>query len=206
MSQQIVLASGNRGKIAELSSLLAELDIEILSQSDFQVVEAEENALSFVENALLKARNAARQTGLPALADDSGLCVDALNGAPGIYSARFAGPDASDADNNALLLEKLRDETRRSAHFHCALVFVRHADDPAPIICEGLWHGEILDQPRGENGFGYDPLFYIPDLQRCSAELDKAEKNRLSHRGLALAQLLPRLRQELSKAPPSSNE
>ncbi|MBD2857398.1 RdgB/HAM1 family non-canonical purine NTP pyrophosphatase [Spongiibacter sp. KMU-158] len=191
--QTLVLASGNKGKLAELNSLLAEQGFTVRSQSEFDVIEAEENGLSFVENALIKARNAARQTGLPALADDSGLCVDALNGAPGIYSARFAGANASDADNNALLLEKLAAESKRHAHFHCALVMVNHADDPAPIICEGLWHGEILHAPEGENGFGYDPLFYVPSLNCSSAALNKAQKNAISHRGLALQQFIQRL-------------
>lgn len=193
MSSTLVLASGNVGKLAELNTLLAERDIAVRSQAEFNVLEAEENGLSFVENALIKARNAARQTGLPALADDSGLCVDALGGAPGIYSARYAGPNASDADNNQKLLAALEGQQHRDAHFHCALVLVRHADDPAPIICEGLWQGQILTAPSGDKGFGYDPLFYIPELGCSSAQLDKAEKNRHSHRGLALSQLLARL-------------
>lgn len=192
----VVLASGNRGKLLELNNLLNGLGIELRSQADFDVVEAEEAGLSFIENAILKARNAARQTGHAALADDSGLCVDALGGAPGIYSARYAGANAQDADNNAKLATALQGETNRHAHFHCALAFVRHADDPAPIVTEGLWQGEILDAPRGTNGFGYDPLFYIANLGLCSAELSKEQKNQLSHRALALAQLLPRLESE----------
>ncbi|CAA0106069.1 dITP/XTP pyrophosphatase [Zhongshania aliphaticivorans] len=192
----VVLASGNRGKLQELNDLLGQLGITLRSQADFDVVEAEENGLSFIENAILKARNAARQSGCPALADDSGLCVDALGGAPGIYSARYAGEHAQDADNNTKLLAALDGETNRNAHFHCALAFVRHADDPAPLLCEGLWQGSILTSPRGNNGFGYDPLFLVNDLDLSSAELNKAQKNQMSHRALALKQLLPRLRAE----------
>jgi len=195
-SNTVVLASGNRGKLAELGNLLADMGITLRSQAEFDVIEADETGLSFIENALLKARNAARQTGFAALADDSGLSVDALGGAPGIYSARYAGEHAQDADNNAKLLNALKNETKRRAHFHCALAFVRHADDPAPIVAEGLWHGDILSAPRGSNGFGYDPLFYIADLNVSSAELSKEQKNKLSHRALALSQLLPRLRAE----------
>ncbi|MFT6551125.1 MAG: XTP/dITP diphosphohydrolase [Zhongshania marina] len=195
-SNTVVLASGNRGKLAELGNLLADMGITLRSQAEFDVIEADETGLSFIENAILKARNAARQTGFAALADDSGLSVDALGGAPGIYSARYAGEHAQDADNNAKLLNALKNETKRRAHFHCALAFVRHADDPTPIVAEGLWHGEILSAPRGSNGFGYDPLFYIADLNLCSAELSKEQKNQLSHRALALSQLLPRLRAE----------
>jgi XTP/dITP diphosphohydrolase len=192
----VVLATGNRGKLLELGQLLEPVGITLRSQADLDVVEAEETGLSFIENAILKARNAARQTGFAALADDSGLCVDALGGAPGIYSARYAGVNASDADNNATLLTALADQSNRSAHFHCALAFVRHADDPAPIVCEGLWQGEILSAPRGSKGFGYDPLFYVAELALCSAELSKAQKNQLSHRALALKLLLPRLHSE----------
>lgn len=192
----VVLASGNRGKLQELNDLLSGLGIELRSQADYQVVEADETGLSFIENAILKARNAARQSGCAALADDSGLCVDALGGAPGIYSARYAGAHANDASNNAKLLAELSGNTNRGAHFHCALAFVRHADDPAPIVCEGLWQGAILAQARGENGFGYDPLFYIAEHAKSSAELSKSEKNKISHRSLALQQLLPRLQAE----------
>lgn len=192
----VVLASGNRGKLTELDNLLAGMGITLRSQAEFDVIEADETGLSFIENAILKARNAARQTGFAALADDSGLSVDTLGGAPGIYSARYAGEHAQDADNNAKLLDALTGETNRRAHFHCALAFVRHADDPAPIVSEGLWYGDILSAPRGSNGFGYDPLFYIADLNLCSAELSKEQKNQLSHRALALSQLLPRLRAE----------
>jgi XTP/dITP diphosphohydrolase len=192
----VVLASGNRGKLQELNDLLSGLGIELRSQADYKVEEAEETGLSFIENAILKARNAARQSGCAALADDSGLCVDALDGAPGIYSARYAGTNADDASNNAKLLLALTGNTQRRAHFHCALAFVRHADDPAPIVCEGQWRGTILEQPRGDNGFGYDPLFFIAELAKSSAELNKAEKNQFSHRALALQQLLPRLHAE----------
>ncbi len=196
MSSKIVVATGNRGKLAEFSQLLGER-FELLSQKDLKVDEAEETGLSFVENALLKARNAAAQTGLPALADDSGLCVNALNGAPGIYSARFAGDGASDTDNNAKLVEKLAGENNRHAHFHCALVFVRHAADPAPIICEGRWPGEIIDTARGGNGFGYDPHFYVAALDKTAAELPPEEKNRLSHRGQAVAAFVERFKEEM---------
>ena len=195
MSSKIVVATGNRGKLAEFSQLLGER-FELLSQKDLKVDEAEETGLSFVENALLKARNAAAQTGLPALADDSGLCVNALNGAPGIYSARYAGDNANDADNNAKLIATLASEQNRRAHFHCALVFVRHAADPAPIICEGRWLGDIIDQPRGDNGFGYDPHFYVADLNKTAAELPPADKNRLSHRGQAVAAFVQRFKEE----------
>ena len=195
MALKLVLASGNPGKLAELSDILADLDAEVLPQSEFDVPDAVEDGLSFVENAIIKARHAARYSGLPALADDSGLCVDALGGAPGIYSARYAGTHGDDEANNRKLLANLVGVDNRRAHFHCALVFVRHENDPAPIICEGLWWGEIVDQPRGDNGFGYDPLFFIPSLGCCSAELPKTQKNSVSHRGQALAQLLTRLQQ-----------
>ncbi len=198
MSLKIVVASGNRGKLAEFSQLLGER-FTLLSQRELKVEEVEETGLSFVENALLKARNAALQTGLPALADDSGLCVDALGGAPGIYSARYAGAGANDADNNAKLIRDLSGIAQRRAHFHCALVFIRHPEDPAPMICEGRWPGEIVDQPRGNNGFGYDPHFYIPELGHCAAELPTEQKNRLSHRGRAVAQLVQRLQSEFPR-------
>ena len=193
---KLVLASGNAGKLKELSSLLAPLGIEVLPQSAFNVSEAEEPHPSFVENAIAKARHAARATGLPALADDSGLCVDVLGGAPGVLSARFAGEPKSDARNNALLLERLAGEPNRRARFYCALVLVRHADDPQPIIACGEWHGEILEATRGHGGFGYDPLFLVPDLGQTAAEIDHELKNVLSHRGKAMRQLLDRLRAE----------
>ena len=195
MSIKIVVATGNRGKLAEFSQLLGER-FELLSQNDLNVDEAEETGLSFIENALLKARNAAAQTGLPALADDSGLCVKALSGAPGIYSARYAGEGANDADNNAKLIDTLAGEQDRRAHFHCALVFVRHAADPAPIVCEGRWPGEIIDSPRGSNGFGYDPHFYVAAVNKTAAELPPDDKNRLSHRGQAVAAFVQRFKEE----------
>jgi len=193
--KQLVLASNNAGKVRELDAMLAPTGFTVHPLSAFTPVQAEETGLSFIENALIKARHAAAASGLPAIADDSGIVVDALDGAPGIYSARFAGPHASDTDNNALLLQKLAGlpASQRHAHYHCALVFVRHANDPAPILCEGLWHGRILDAPRGNGGFGYDPLMYFDALGKTAAELDSATKNRLSHRGQALQALLERL-------------
>ncbi len=190
--QKIVLASGNRGKLKEFQQLLQGCGFEVLPQSDFNVPEAEETGLSFVENAILKARNAATHTGLPAIADDSGLEVDALKGQPGIYSARFAGPEASDADNNRKLLKLLDGvkDSERSARFQCLLVFMRHEHDPVPLVCQGSWEGIILHQPQGDNGFGYDPLFYVPEQQCSSAELAPETKNRISHRGQAMAKLL----------------
>jgi XTP/dITP diphosphohydrolase len=196
--KKIVLASGNHGKLAEFNQLLSSTGWSIFSQADFDVPEAAETGLSFVENAIIKARNAAQHSGLPALADDSGLEVDALNGAPGIYSARFAGTDADDAANNRKLLELIADipDAQRSARFQCVLVFMRHASDPSPLICQGTWEGQLLHAPRGDAGFGYDPLFYIPDLQQTSAELSPSRKNQLSHRGQALVKLLAALREQ----------
>lgn len=190
---RLVLASGNKGKLAELQQMLGE-QVAVLPQSEFLSVEAEETGLTFIENAILKARHAARASGLPALADDSGLAVDALGGAPGIYSARYAG-DAGDAANNSKLLEALRDvpDAERSARFICVLALLRHADDPTPIICLGEWHGRILHSPSGDQGFGYDPLFWVPETNCASAELPAAQKNRLSHRGKAMAQLRKQL-------------
>lgn len=195
MSQikQLVLASNNAGKLAELSAMLAPSHIEVLPQSAFAIEDADETGLSFVENAILKARHAARISGLPALADDSGLAVDALGGAPGIYSARYAGDHGNDAANNAKLLQALSGMDNRRAQFVCALALVRHADDPLPIICEGLWRGQILTAARGDNGFGYDPLFQPDGMTCASAELSKAEKNTVSHRALALKALVARL-------------
>jgi XTP/dITP diphosphohydrolase len=191
-----VLATGNRGKAAELAALLADaqLDIEIVAQSDLGVAAPAETGLTFVENALIKARHAAHLTGLPAIADDSGLAVDALHGEPGVHSARFAGEGATDADNVALLLDRLAAEPPpRRARFHCVLVALRAADDPAPLIATGTWAGEVATAASGNGGFGYDPVFYDPALGRTAAALTKAEKNRVSHRGTALralAQLL----------------
>lgn len=189
----IVLASGNAGKLRELSALLAPLGIEVKPQSAFNVAEADEPHVTFVENALAKARHAARVTGLPALADDSGLCVDALDGAPGVQSARYAGEPKSDIRNNERLLQALAGQTDRRARYVCVLVLVRHADDPQPLIAEGEWHGEILEVPRGDGGFGYDPLFLVPDLEQSVAEIDADLKNTLSHRGAAMRHLLDRL-------------
>lgn len=193
MLDRLVLASNNTKKAAELAALLAPLGISVLPQSDFNVPEADEPHPTFVENALAKARHAAMLTGLPAIADDSGLCVTALGGAPGVMSARFGGDPRSDARNNALLLDRLAGEHDRRAYFYSVVVLVRHADDPRPLIADGEWHGEILEVPRGEGGFGYDPLFYIPELEQTAAELDPPLKNTLSHRGAAMRHLLQRL-------------
>lgn len=195
LMQKLVLASNNAGKLREFGQLLAPLDFEVLPQSAFNVPEADEPYVTFVENALAKARHCARLTGLPALADDSGLCVHALGGAPGVRSARFAGEPKSDARNNAHLIEQLQGMADRSAHYVAVLVFVRHADDPQPLIAEGEWHGEILDAPRGDGGFGYDPLFWLPALNATAAELAPEQKNNLSHRGMALQQLIAKLKQ-----------
>lgn len=197
MTHSIVLATGNAGKVREFASLLEGLGLQARPQSDFAVPEAEETGLSFIENAILKARNAARHTGLPAMADDSGLEVDALNGAPGIYSARYAGLGKGDAANNEKLLEALCDTRweQRTARFQCVIAFLRHAEDPTPLIAQGSWEGFILDEPRGAQGFGYDPLFWVPTHECSSAELDPATKNDLSHRGQAMRALLAQLRQ-----------
>ncbi len=194
--KKLVLASGNAGKLKELAALLAPLGIEVLPQSAFNVSEAEEPHPSFVENAIAKARHAARATGLPALADDSGLCVDALGGAPGVQSARFAGEPKSDQRNNTLLLERLAGHADRRARFYCALALVRHADDPQPLIATGEWRGQILDAPRGSAGFGYDPLFLVAELEQTAAEIPAELKNVLSHRGNAFRQLLDKLSNE----------
>jgi len=186
--KQIVLATGNPGKVREFSDILGTSNLMIRPQSDFGVPDADETGLTFVENALIKARNAATHTGQAAIADDSGLEVDALNGAPGIYSARYAGPQAGSEDNNRKLLHALEGlpEEERTARFICLIVYLRHADDPAPVIAQGTWEGRILTEPVGDNGFGYDPVFYVPSHQCSSAQLDPVEKNRLSHRGLAI--------------------
>lgn len=196
--KQLVLASGNAGKLKELSALLAPLGIEVLPQSAFQVPEAEEPHPSFIENAIAKARHAAHVTGLPALADDSGLCVHILGGAPGVLSARFAGEPKSDQRNNELLVTRLAGQADRRARFYCALALVRHADDPQPLMATGEWHGEILDAPRGSAGFGYDPLFLVSDLEQTAAEIPAELKNVLSHRGKAFRQLLDKLQAELA--------
>lgn len=193
---KVVFASNNAGKTREVAAVLAELELELVPQADFQVTEAEETGLTFVENAILKARNACRQTGLPAIADDSGVEVDALRGAPGVYSARYAGADADDAANNARLLQELAQvpEAERTARYQCIMVYLRHAEDPTPIIAQAAWEGVILREPRGAGGFGYDPLFWLPQSQQTAAEMDLDTKNRLSHRGQALRQLLAALR------------
>lgn len=191
--QQLVLASGNPGKLKELQAMLGE-QVTVLPQSQFVAEEAVEDGLSFVENAIIKARHACRASGLPALADDSGIAVDALAGAPGIYSARYAGA-GGDAANNAKLLQALEGlpPEQRGARFISALVLMMHAEDPTPIICEGVWHGSILHSARGEHGFGYDPLFWVPERDCASAELPAADKNRISHRARAMADLRKRL-------------
>jgi XTP/dITP diphosphohydrolase len=194
--RRLVLASGNRGKLDELRDLLAPAGFELVAQSALGVDDAEETGATFIENALLKARHAARATGLPALADDSGLLVDALAGAPGLHSARYAGEHGNAAANNALLLERLCevDANERGAHFYCVLVLLRNADDPQPLIAEGVWPGRILAAARGAGGFGYDPVFFDPQHGMSAAELDPAVKNRISHRGRAMARLLELLR------------
>ena len=190
--KEIILASSNPGKVREINQLLAGLDLHVQPQTDFGVPDIEETGLTFVENAILKARNAAQHTGLAAIADDSGIEVDALNGAPGIYSARYAGIGANDQANLEKLLTELGDlpEEKRTARFQCLMVYMRHANDPTPLICQGTWEGRILFKPQGENGFGYDPVFYVPTHDCSSAELPADVKNSLSHRGQALRKLL----------------
>jgi XTP/dITP diphosphohydrolase len=196
---KVVLASNNAGKLREFAALLDAAGIELIPQGTLNVPEAEEPYPTFVENALTKARHAAKITGLPALADDSGLCVRALRGAPGVYSARYAqlaGGPKSDAANNARLVEQLQGQADRRAYYFCVLALVRHADDPEPLIAEGRWPGEIIDAPRGAHGFGYDPHFFLPELNATAAELDPAVKNASSHRAIALRKLLARLTEE----------
>lgn len=192
--KKLVMASNNSGKLREFAALLAPLGLEVVPQAALGVSEAEEPHCTFVENALAKARHAAQQTGLPALADDSGICVAALGGAPGVLSARFAGEPKSDERNNAFLLERMAGEADRRAHYVAVLVLVRSADDPQPIIAEGEWHGELLSTPRGTGGFGYDPLFWLPDMEQSAGELDATLKNTVSHRAAACRHLLERLR------------
>lgn len=198
MDKKIVLASGNAGKLREFQQLLANCGFEVLPQSDFKVSNAEETGLTFVENAILKARHACTNTGLPAIADDSGIEVDALNGRPGIYSARYSGLNAKDSDNNVKLLRELAQvpAENRTARYHCVLAFMRHAEDPTPILCHGTWEGVILTEERGNGGFGYDPVFFVPTHNCAAAEMDKAEKNRISHRGKAMAELLEKMRHQ----------
>ena len=192
-ARRIVLASGNAGKLREFRALLAPLAVEVISQAELAIAPADEPHPTFVENALAKARHASAASGLPALADDSGLSCAALDGLPGVRSARFAGPQASDADNNAELVRRLAATQDRRAHYTCVLVALRASDDPEPVIAEARWHGEIVAQPRGENGFGYDPYFWLPQLRCTAAELAPAHKNRISHRALAMAALSQRL-------------
>ncbi|WP_025041438.1 RdgB/HAM1 family non-canonical purine NTP pyrophosphatase [Nitrosospira briensis] len=194
--QKLVIASSNSGKLREIGQLLQPLGIEVLPQSAFNVTESEEPYCTFIENALVKARHASRCTGLPALADDSGICVSALNGKPGILSARYAGEPRSDERNNQKLVDVLTDETDRKAHYYCVIVLLRHPDDPQPLIADGSWHGEIVLRPRGTGGFGYDPYFFLPDLGKTAAELSAEQKNRISHRGKALARLVERISEE----------
>lgn len=194
MTQRLVLASNNAGKLKEFNELLSTVGFSVHAQGEFNVPEAEEPHHTFVENALAKARHAARLTGLPALADDSGVCVSALGNAPGVYSARYAGEPKSDARNSEKLIADLAAHADKSAYYYCVLVFVRHADDPQPVIADGRWNGQIIDTPRGNGGFGYDPYFYIPALDKCVAELAPEEKNKLSHRGQALRALVEKLK------------
>lgn len=194
--QKIVLATNNQGKVNELQNLLANAGFDIVAQSQFNLPDADETGLTFVENAIIKARYAAKLTGLPAIADDSGLVVEALNGEPGIYSARYAGEHGNDESNNQKLLQALQPipQEKRSAYFYCALVFMRHENDPTPIICLGKWNGLILNELKGKGGFGYDPLFYVPELNCTAAELTKEHKSQISHRGQALKQLIKEIK------------
>jgi XTP/dITP diphosphohydrolase len=197
MLKKIVLASGNAGKLREFQYLLVGAGLEVVPQSSFNVSNADETGTTFVENAIIKARHACQQTGLPAIADDSGIEVDALNGRPGVYSARYAGEDANDESNNQKLLQELTGvpTEKRTARYHAVLAYMRHADDPTPILCHGTWEGIILSAPCGTGGFGYDPLFFVPGHNCAAAELDKAEKNRISHRGKAMQELLQKIAQ-----------
>ncbi|HNQ03272.1 MAG TPA: RdgB/HAM1 family non-canonical purine NTP pyrophosphatase [Thiobacillaceae bacterium] len=191
--KKVVIASSNAGKLREIARILEPLGLDAQPQGHFGVPECPEPHVTFIENCIAKARHASAHTGLPALADDSGLCVDALNGAPGVYSARYAGDPRSDARNNHKLVEALRGEANRKAHYYCVMVYVRYPDDPQPLIGEGRWHGEIIDSPRGDGGFGYDPYFLVPEFGKTGAELDMDSKNRLSHRGQALRELAGKL-------------
>lgn len=194
--QKIVLATNNQGKVNELQTLLADAGFDVIAQNSFNVPDIEETGLTFIENAILKARHTAKVTQLPAIADDSGLVVQALNGQPGIYSARYAGEHGNDKSNNEKLLLELKDvpKEKRTAYFYCALAFMRHENDPTPIICLGKWNGLIMNEPHGSGGFGYDPLFYIPELNCSAAELTKEHKSQISHRGLALKQLIAKIK------------
>lgn len=193
--RKVVLASGNPGKLKELRSLLADFDREVVPQSVFDLETPEETGLSFAENAILKARHVAAQTGLPAIADDSGIAVDALQGAPGIYSARYAGPAATDQQNVQKLLKEMQRvaDAKRHCRFHCLMVYLEHSADPTPLICHGIWDGMLTREPRGEHGFGYDPVFYVPEQDCTSAELSPEVKNQISHRAQALRELIRKL-------------
>ncbi len=195
MGKQLVLASNNKGKLREFQAMFAEAGVTVINQGALGVSACPEPYGTFIENCLAKARHAAATTGLPAMADDSGVCVDALGGMPGVHSARFAGEPSDDAANNRLLVEKLAGIANRRAHYMCVLVAVRSAEDPEPLIAEGRWFGEIRDVPAGEGGFGYDPYFYLPDLGKTAAELSAEEKNRISHRGQALVKLRALIRE-----------
>ena len=199
---RFVLASGNQGKLLEINQLLSGLHIEAVPQTEFNVPDVEETGLTFVENAIIKARNAAQHSGLAALADDSGIEVDALNGEPGIYSARYAGKGATDQENLNKLLDAMKDvpEAKRSARFQCVMVYMAHANDPTPLICQGTWEGRILREPRGDNGFGYDPVFYVPTHDCSAAELESEVKNQLSHRGQALKKFLALFQLEMAQS------
>ncbi|KAB8305499.1 XTP/dITP diphosphatase [Rahnella sp. Lac-M11] len=199
--QKVVLATGNAGKVRELAHLLADFGLDVVAQTELGVESAEETGLTFIENAILKARHAAAETGLPAVADDSGLAVDFLGGAPGIYSARYAGVDASDQQNLDKLLVALKDvpQGQRNAQFHCVLVYMRHAEDPTPLVCHGSWPGEIAFAEAGEGGFGYDPIFFVPELGKTAAELTREEKSAVSHRGQALKLLLAAMKEAVQK-------
>jgi XTP/dITP diphosphohydrolase len=194
--RKLVIASSNAGKLREIRHLLEPLGFEISPQSAFGVTEPEEPHATFIENALLKARHASEQTKLPVLADDSGICVYRLNGKPGIHSARYAGEPRSDDRNNQKLIEVLSSEPDRRAYYYCVIVLLRHAEDPQPVIADGSWHGEIVLKPRGGSGFGYDPYFFLPGLSKTAAELPMEQKNRMSHRGKALARLVSRIEEE----------
>ncbi|MBP0132120.1 MAG: RdgB/HAM1 family non-canonical purine NTP pyrophosphatase [Nitrosospira sp.] len=197
--RKLVIASNNPGKLREIGHLLEPLGLEVLPQSVFDISEADEPYCTFIENALAKARHASRCSGLPALADDSGICVNALNGQPGIHSARYAGEPKSDERNNQKLIEALTHQSDHNAHYYCVMVLVRHVDDPQPIIADGSWHGQIIPQPRGNGGFGYDPHFYLPELGVTSAELPLEQKNKISHRSQALIRLVESIKQEMVK-------
>ncbi|MBY8258724.1 XTP/dITP diphosphatase [Vibrio fluvialis] len=196
--KKIVLATGNQGKVREMADLLADFGFDVVTQSEFNVSEVAETGTTFIENAIIKARHAAKETGLPAIADDSGLEVDYLGGAPGVYSARYAGEDASDQQNLEKLLDAMKDvpEAQRSARFHCVLVLMRHENDPTPLVCHGKWEGRILTQAHGSNGFGYDPIFFVPEENCASAQLEPVRKKQLSHRGQALKKLFQAIEEQ----------